>query len=92
MLWLLIGNKVLVYLDDVLTFAATIRELLETVEVVLRLLKNANQKCKATKCSIFTETINYLGLVVSNASIALKLTKLDQIRQWQLPTTNREFS
>lgn len=35
---------VLVYLDDVLILATTIGELLNTVEVVLRLLINANLK------------------------------------------------
>lgn len=43
----LVVDRVLVYLDDVLIFAATVEGLFETLELVLRLLKNANLKCKA---------------------------------------------
>lgn len=77
----MVGDRVLVYLDDVLIFAATVEGLLDTLELVLRLLMNANLKCIASECSLFTETIHYLGHVVSNASISPEQSKLDRIEQ-----------
>lgn len=44
LLGLLVGNKVLVYLDDVLIFAAIVKGLLETLKQVPVLLMNANLK------------------------------------------------
>lgn len=83
----LVGNKVLVYLDDVLKFAATIEGLLETLDQVFDFLINKNLKCKTSKYSLFAETIHYVGHVISNASIAPEQSKLDLIQQWPLPRT-----
>lgn len=71
----------LVYLDDVLIFAATIEWLLVKLELVFRLLINANLKCIASNCLLFTETIHYLGHVVSKASFLLEKSKLDRIEE-----------
>lgn len=83
----LVGDRVLVYLDDILIFSASVDVLFETLEQVLGLLTKANLKCEPSKCSLYAETIHYLGHVVSNASILLEQTELDRIQQWQLPTT-----
>ena len=52
MLGSLIGLGVLVYIDDVLIYAETPEQLIETLSTVLKLLTNAGLKCKASKCSL----------------------------------------
>ena len=54
----LIGLGVLVYIDDVLIYAETPEQLIEILSIVLKLLANVGLKCKASKCSLFTQTIN----------------------------------
>lgn len=83
----LVGRKVLVYLDDVLIFEATVDVLLETLEKVIGPLAKSNLKCKPLKCSFIAVIIHYFDNVVSNASISPEQNKLDRIQQWPLPTT-----
>ena len=84
-LGLLIGLGVLVYIDDVLIYAEKPEQLFEILSAVLKLREKAELKCKASKCSIFTQTINYLGRVVSKDGINFDPAKLDKICQWPKP-------
>ena len=81
----LIGLGVLVYIDDVLIYAETPKQLIEIHFTVLKLLTNAGLKCKASKCSLFSQTISYLGRVVSKDGINPDPAKLDKINQWPKP-------
>ena len=45
----------------------------------------ATLKCKALKCLLFTQNINYLGRVVSKDGINPDPAKLDKIRKWPKP-------
>ena len=57
----LIDLGVLIYIDDVLIYAETPEQLIEILSAVLMLLVKAGLNCKDSKCSLFTQTINYLG-------------------------------
>ena len=83
----LINHGVLVYLDDVLLYAEDANELIDLLRKVLKLLNAAGLKCKASKCSLFAETIQYLGHVVSSQGIRPETVKLDKILQWPRPET-----
>ena len=60
-----IGRGVRVYMDDVLIYAETAEKLIEVLSIVLQLLIQARLKCKAPKCSLFNESVSYLGHIVS---------------------------
>ena len=81
----LIGKGVLVYLDDVIIYAETPEQLIEILEQVLKLLRKAGLKCKATKCSHFTQCVHYLGRVVSMDGIYPDPSKLEKIKEWPKP-------
>ena len=81
----LIGLGVLVYIDDVLIYAETPEQLIEILSTVLKRFANAGRKCKSSKCSLFTQTINYLGRVVSRDGIKPDPAKLDKIKHWPKP-------
>lgn len=66
-----IGVSVLVYLDDVLFFAADRESLLSSFDTVLKLFVGANLKYQPTKCKLASTTIYYLGHVVSSEGIRL---------------------
>ena len=55
----LIECGVLEYLDDVLIYAETSEEVLDKLSQVLKLLAKAGLKCKASKCSVFTQKVHY---------------------------------
>ena len=81
----LIGFGVLVHIDDVLIYAETPQQLLDTLDAVLGLLVKAGLKCKASKCSLFTECVHYLGHVVSKDGIRAERAKLEKIQEWPRP-------
>ena len=81
----LIRRGVLVYIDDVLIYAETPEQLIEILSTVLQLLIQAGLKCKASKCSLFTESLSYLGHVVSRDGIKYDPNKLEKIKLWPRP-------
>ncbi len=81
----LIGCGVLVYLDDVLIYAETSEELLDKLSQVLKLLAKAGLKCKASKCSVFTQKVHYLGHIISKEGINPEPAKLEKISKWPKP-------
>ena len=88
----LIGLGVLFYIDDVLINAETLEQLVEILSAVFKLLVKAKLMCKASKCSLFTQTINNLGLVVSRDGISPEQAKLDKVRQWPKPDKGTGFA
>jgi len=55
----------LFYLDDVIVYAKTHRELLERLYTVISVLGQAGLKVKPSKCTLFKTRISFLGHVVS---------------------------
>lgn len=76
----IIGFVVFVYIEDVLIHAETSEKLIEIFSSVIKLLAKARLKCKASKCLLFTQKINYLVLVVPSDGINHEPAQLDKIR------------
>ena len=87
-----ISRDVLVYLDDVLIFGPDPESVLASLRLVLDRLAKAGLKCKPSKCSIFSESVNYLGHVVSSKGIFPDPNKLDRIKEWPRPTSGLELA
>ena len=87
-----IGRDVLVYLDDVLIFGPDPQAVLTSLRLVLDRLAKSGLKCKASKCSIFSDSVNYLGHVVSSNGIFPDPLKLDRIKEWPRPTSGIELA
>ena len=86
-----LGRRILIYLDDLLMFARTEAELLQALEKTLKTLIACGLKCKPRKCQLFRPSIDYLGHVISTASVAPDSKKLDKIREWPFPATGLEM-
>ena len=84
-------QSVLVYMDDILVFGATVEETLKRVEVVLHRLKVANLKIKPNKCQMFHEKLRYLGHIVSEERMEPDPGKITAITQWIQPTNVTEL-
>jgi len=59
----------LCYLDDVIVYATSQRELLERLHTILSCLNKVGLKVKPSKCSLFKERISFLGHMVSAEGI-----------------------
>ena len=75
----------LFYLDDVIVFAKTHRELLERLNTVISVLGQAGLKVKPSKCTLFKTRISFLGHVVSEQGVDPQPEKIEAIRDWPTP-------
>jgi hypothetical protein len=75
----------LIYLDDVIIFAATERDFLARMNEVFNRLKDAGLKLKPRKCRLFARQVEYLGHLVSEHGVAVSPEKVSAMREWPTP-------
>ena len=78
---------VLVYLDDVLIYSKTVEEHIILLDKVFALLQKHKLYLKEKKCSLFLETINFLGHVISKHGVSMESGKVSVVESWPVPET-----
>ena len=81
----------LLYLDDICIFAASIDEMLDHAEVVFKWLEEFNLKIKPKKCHFFQCSIIFLGHVLLPEGISTNLKKEEKVKNWPVPTNPKEL-
>jgi hypothetical protein len=82
-----IDNRlVIVYMDDILIFADTEKELERIMKQVLVKLREHDLFLKAKKCKFCQTRIKYLGMIIKEGRISMDAVKLGGIRDWPVPT------
>ena len=84
-------NILLVYLDDIGVYSATLDEHLAKLDTVLSRLGMYGLKLKISKCSFFKKSVKYLGHVVSEEGVATDPEKIVAVRRWPIPQTLRQL-
>jgi hypothetical protein len=83
----LLGRNVVVYLDDILIFSATLEEHRKHVEEVLTLLKKQQLYASPTKCTFATRELEFCGHIVGNGTIRPLPAKIEAVQAWPRPQT-----
>lgn len=81
----------LIYLDDIIVYAKTFEEMNNNLAKVFEKLAAAGLKLKAKKCTLFAQTVEYLGHVVSEHGISTDPKKTEAIRKWPKPRNITEL-
>lgn len=81
----------LVYLDDVIVYAATFEEHQRRLKLVLEALTSAGLRLKPKKCFFGFAEVTYLGHVVSRHGIRPDPEKLKALTAYEAPTTAKEL-
>ena len=81
---------VIVYLDDILVYSENEADHEEHVRRVLQRLREHNLHAKLGKCTFHTDTIEYLGFIVSPAGISMDSAKTQVISDWPVPKNVKE--
>ena len=81
-------GKVVVYMDDIMIFTATIEEHCQVVQEVLQLLWDNKLYLKHTKCEFKQLETEHLGLIVGHNSVHMDQIKVAGILDWPVPSTN----
>ena len=84
-------QSMIVFIDDILTYAANVDEMLDRIDVVLTRLQAANLKIKPSKCHLFKNSVIYLGHKVSADGIEMDPEKVSAILDWSVPSTVSEL-
>jgi len=85
-----IGKICLCYLDDVIIFGRTQKELLDRLGQVLQRLHEFGLKVKPSKCILFRTEIKFLGHLVSAAGVRPLPDKVSAITDWPTPRCLRD--
>lgn len=83
---LLLRKCVLVFMDDILIYSATLKEHLKHLEQVFTILQENQLYVKLSKCSFAQQELEYLGHVISGAGVQTDPTKISAVRDWPVPT------
>ena len=73
------------YLDNILIYSNSLDEDCGHVQEVLQHLQKANLYANRKKCTFHTDTIEYLGFILSPEGLKMDLTKVSSIHSWLEP-------
>ena len=76
-----LDNFVIVYLDDILIYSSTLQQHKEHLDIVLSRLTQHHWYCKLKKCDFAQTSVEYLGHIISNGTIAIDPDKMKTVTQ-----------
>jgi hypothetical protein len=83
----LLDEFCVVYLDDILIYSNTREEHARHVRVVLDRLRKHALFASRKKCKFFTDSVEFLGFIVSSAGVSMDPRRVDTIEDWPEPKT-----
>ena len=75
-------GHVIIYLDNILIYVATITELLHWTYKVFQLLLKLDLYLQPAKCSFNQTLVEYLGLIISEGELCMDPVKLKAVKDW----------
>ncbi len=84
-------TSVLVYIDDLIVFSRTFEAHLGDLAAVFERLRESGLTLKPKKCQMFTDSVLYLGHVVSRDGVAMDPSKISAVRHMPRPQTRAEL-
>ena len=79
------------YLDDIIIYSKTFDEHMKLLNGILSVLNEYGIKLKLPKCSFATESVQYLGHVISHNSVHPSPDKIDAIQRFPRPLSLRQL-
>lgn len=84
----LLRHGVLIFMDDILMYSATIEEHVVLFRKVFDILHANKFYIKRSKCFFAQPSVEYLGHVISTAGVATD-RKVQAVMEWKTPSTVR---
>lgn len=85
------GEICLVYIDDVIVYGANLVDHNEKLKLVLDRFKENKLKIRPDKCYFLKKEVNYLGHIISKAGITVDPKKIEAIKLYPIPRTQRQI-
>ena len=76
----------LVFFDDILIYNRSWKDIVQHVDMVLKLLEEKQLYAKTSKCFFGVQEVEYLGHIVSHEGAKVDPRKIKAIKEWKIPT------
>jgi len=76
---------VVVYLDDILIYSDDITQYWSHIKEVLKRLRKLKLYAKVEKCEFHSDSMEYLGYVLSPSGLTMSNAKVKTIQEWLEP-------
>ena len=86
-----IGHNCVIYLDDILIFSTSLQEHAETLNKILKTLHQYSLKVQIDKSDFFKKETSYLGHIITTDGVKPNPEKIEAIRKWPLPHSEKEL-
>ena len=87
----LLNTIALVYIDDIIIHSTSIKEHLNSLDIVVDRLTQHGLKSKPSKCFLFKEKLNFLRHTISKDGIQKDPNKVESIKSWKQPINVKEL-
>ena len=77
---------VVVYLDDIIIYSNTLKEHVEHLRKVFKILRQNELYVKKEKCPFAKEEVSFLGLCIRDGKLMMDDSKVKAIQKWDPPT------
>ncbi|XP_042951365.1 uncharacterized protein LOC122286598 [Carya illinoinensis] len=77
---------VVVYLDDIVIYSTTLKEHVEHLRIVFKVLKENQLYVKKEKCSFAMDKVHFLGHKIHDGKLSMEEGKVKAIKGWDPPT------
>ena len=77
----LLDMCIVVYLDDILIYSNNIMQHRSHVKEILKRLRKAGLYAKAEKCEFYSDSVKYLGYVLSPSGLTISDAKVKTIQE-----------
>ena len=86
-----IGICCLVYMDDIIIFSSSLEDHVKDIRKIFQKLKDARLKIQIEKCYFFRREVQFLGHTVSEDGVRPNSDKIEIIKTWPVPKTEKEL-
>ena len=80
---------VIVFIDDILMFAHTTEEHIETLKLIFQRLNKQHIYTKASKCLLHVIKLEFLGQWIMTKGVTLTQAKLKVVCEWEIQPTSK---
>ena len=85
------ANRILAYMDDIVSVSSTLSEHLECIKHVFKRLQSSNISLKLSKCTFASNKVDFLGFQLSNEGIKPQSRLTDAIQTFGVLKTKKEL-
>jgi hypothetical protein len=85
-----LDKLVIVFIDNILVYSENEKDHAEHLRIVLTRLRDHQLYAKFSKCEFWLKTVPFLGHVLSENSISIDPSKVQEVMDWKAPTTVHE--